>query len=109
MPHRSVVVPHPEYLMTSNGVALDYLIQSFYDKTNQYNSYVFSIDLVIIILGIAILFFVCLFVWRPYIENLNNNIWRTKGMLSMIPMQVILENDGLKQAMTSGQLMQSVK
>lgn len=95
--------------MTSNGVALDFLIQSFHDKTNTYNNYVFTIDLVIMILGICILFVVSIFVWRPYIENLNNNIWRTKGMLSMIPMQVILDNENLKQAMTSGQLMQSVK
>jgi ABC-type bacteriocin/lantibiotic exporter with double-glycine peptidase domain len=95
--------------MTSNGVALDYLIATFYDRTQNYNTYVFTIDLVIMVLGICVVFVVCLFVWRPYIENLNNNIWRTKGMLSMIPMQVILENEGLKQAMTSGQLMQSVK
>jgi ABC-type bacteriocin/lantibiotic exporter with double-glycine peptidase domain len=95
--------------MTSNGVALDFLIQSFYDKMTSYNSYVFTIDLIIMVLGICILFVVCIFVWRPYIENLNNNIWRTKGMLSMIPMQVILDNENLKQAMTSGQLMQSVK
>jgi ABC-type bacteriocin/lantibiotic exporter with double-glycine peptidase domain len=95
--------------MTSNGVALDYLIQSFYDKTTTFNNYVFTIDLVIIILGIAILFVVSLFVWRPYVENLNNNIWRTKGMLSMIPIQVILENEGLKKAMTNSQLMQAVK
>lgn len=95
--------------MTSNGVALDYLIQSFYDKNTSFNNYVFTIDLVIIILGIAILFVVSLFVWRPYVENLNNNIWRTKGMLSMIPIQVILENEGLKKAMTNSQLMQAVK
>jgi ABC-type bacteriocin/lantibiotic exporter with double-glycine peptidase domain len=95
--------------MTSNGVALDFLIQSFYDKTTQFNSYVFSIDLVIIILGMVITFAVSLFVWRPFVENLNNNIWRTKGMLSMIPIQVILENEGLKKAMTNSQLMQSVK
>lgn len=90
-------------------MALDHLISTFYDRTQNYNTYVFTIDLVIMVLGICIVFVVCLFVWRPYIENLNNNIWRTKGMLSMIPMQVILENEGLKQAMTSGQLMQSVK
>ena len=98
-----------EILMLMNGKATDYLIQMFYDKLNSYIKQVFVVELLIVILGIVVLLLVCLFIWRPYVANLNSNIWRTKGMLSMIPMEVILANDSLRTAMLSGDLMKAVK
>lgn len=46
-------------------------------------------------IAIVIVFYVVL--WLPYLKDLNMKIWRTKGMLNMIPMQIITQNDRLKR------------
>jgi hypothetical protein len=33
-----------------------------------------------------------LVLWLPYLADLNMKIWRTKGMLNMIPMSTIIKN-----------------
>lgn len=35
-------------------------------------------------------------IWKPYLIKLNMKIWRTKGMLNMIPMSMINKNEKLK-------------
>lgn len=34
--------------------------------------------------------------WRFYINNLNEKVWRTKGMLNLIPTKIITDNELLK-------------
>ena len=41
----------------------------------------------------AFILIVFVFLWVPYLDNLSVKIWRTKGMLSMIPMEIILRYD----------------
>jgi hypothetical protein len=48
-------------------------------------------------------------VWRRYLNNLNVKIWRTKGLLNLIPMRIITSNDLLKNEFTSGQLEKAVR
>ena len=60
----------------------------------------------VIIITIAILF---IFVWTPYLKNLSNKIWRTKGMLKMIPLEIITKNENLKNAFLSGDILEAVK
>ena len=48
-------------------------------------------------------------VWTIYIEELNNKIWRTKGMLNIIPMRIITANELLKNEFASGQLEKAVR
>jgi hypothetical protein len=43
-------------------------------------------------------------VWSRYLSELNVKIWRTKGLLNLIPMRIITSNDLLKNEFTSGQL-----
>lgn len=43
-------------------------------------------------------------VWLHYLSQLNVKIWRTKGLLNLIPMRIITANDLLKNEFTSGQL-----
>ena len=52
---------------------------------------------------------VFIFGWSPYLKNLNVKIWRTKGMLNMIPMEILQKNDNLKEKFMSGDLLQAVK
>jgi hypothetical protein len=35
-------------------------------------------------------------VWLPYLGELNKKIWRTKGLLNLIPMRIVKNNDMLK-------------
>lgn len=71
------------------------------------NSYTTAMERynVLIMLG-SIIFMLIIFCccWRPYLKNLNKDIWRTKGMLSMIPMKVIKENNALKDAIVNENL-----
>ena len=50
-----------------------------------------------------------IFVWSPYLRNLNIKIWRTKGMLNMIPMDILQKNESLKGKFMSSDLLQAVK
>jgi hypothetical protein len=47
-------------------------------------------------ISFLILFF--LFLWVPYISRLNKRIWMTKGMLNMIPLDLILKHSKLREA-----------
>lgn len=58
---------------------------------------------------ILLIFFVFFLIWTPYLKNLNQKIWRTKGMLNMIPMDIISKNENLKYAFISGDILQAVK
>lgn len=53
--------------------------------------------------------FVFLFIWTPFVNNLNQNIWRTKGMLNMIPLEIMGKNENLKGAFLREDLLRAVK
>ncbi|KAL4450352.1 hypothetical protein ABPG74_009058 [Tetrahymena malaccensis] len=61
--------------------------------------------------GVFVAFVVIVFlgVWLPYLQQLSHKIWRTKGMLNMIPMDIITRDTNLKQAFQSGDILQAVK
>jgi len=48
-----------------------------------------TIRLVIFILFLALLGVIYVLLWIPLVQKVNNDIWRTKSMLSMIPLGVI--------------------
>lgn len=80
-------------------------VQSFEDYHDLFLN-VERIRFTIFILGSIAIFF---FIWTPYLKKVRNNIWRTKGMLNMIPMDLITKNENLKNLFTSGELMQAVQ
>jgi hypothetical protein len=47
--------------------------------------------------------------WTRYLSELNIKIWRTKGLLNLIPMRIITSNDLLKNEFASGQLENAVR
>ena len=98
-----------ESLVTMNGLAFEALVDSFYSKLMKYFDRVLTIELLIVLSCDITMLLVCLLIWRPYVANLNNSIWRTKGMLSMIPMDVIISNESLRVHMLKGDLMKAVK
>lgn len=89
--------------------AILHLRDAFSEKLNDYFSALLTGEVLVTFLGVLLAVVVGIWVWRPYVSNLNNNIWRTKGMLSMIPMEVLLANENLRTALLSGDLMKAVK
>jgi len=47
--------------------------------------------------------------WLPFMRSLNAMIWMTKGMLNMIPLDMITRNDKLKEKLTTGSILRYVK
>ena len=89
--------------------ALESLLSEFVSSFGNYLDDYLNIERVrftLFIIGSCFIFF---FVWSPYLKKVSNNIWRTKGMLNMIPMDVITRNERLKDLFTSGELLQAVQ
>jgi len=43
------------------------------------------------------LIFIYLFAWQPMLSRLNTDLWRTKFMLKMIPIQVMAKIKSVRQ------------
>jgi hypothetical protein len=95
--------------MTVVAPALDSLWRIFVDNFNGYLSGQMSIEKMKFGLFLTAVLLIFLYIWSSYLENLSVKIWRTKGMLNMIPMDLISKNDVLKQKFISGDLLQAVK
>ena len=89
--------------------SIAYLLDFYILAMNSYIQSSLNIFKIIFVLFILLLGLVFTFVWSPYLRNLSNKIWRTKGMLNMIPMDLIGKNENLKNLFMSGDLLQAVK
>ncbi|KRX03001.1 hypothetical protein PPERSA_04796 [Pseudocohnilembus persalinus] len=58
---------------------------------------------------IVVVFIVFFFAWMPYLKSLNKKIWMTKGILGMIPIDVILKNKLLLEAFMKGDIIRAVR
>lgn len=89
--------------------ALQALLSKYIDTFQNYLDKFLTIERIrftIFILGSFAIFF---FLWTPYLKKVRDDIWRTKGMLNMIPMEIITKNENLKNIFTSGELMQAIQ
>jgi len=67
---------------------------------------------IIILSGSLILvaFVVCYkLVWLPYLQELNIKIWKTKGLLNLIPMRIVKNNEMLKNEFISGKFEMAIR
>lgn len=80
-------------------------------KTNfiSYFEQDFNIEMIVLSIFGTVIILTFFFVWLPYLRGLSNKIWRTKGMLNMIPIEVITKHESLKNAFISGNLLSAVK
>lgn len=69
-------------------------MSAFKDYMKQFEK-IEKIKFSVFIVGMCIVF---VFIWYPYQQSLNVKIWRTKGMLNMIPMEIITKHANLKAA-----------
>lgn len=58
---------------------------------------------------IIIIIFIFVGVWNPYLNSLSLKIWKTKGMLNMIPMEFIKKNPILEEHILSKDILNSIK
>jgi hypothetical protein len=98
-----------EQVMVSTALVFVDIIKKYEESMNKYIKFIFIIETIAVYAAIVMNFFLYLMIWRPYLNNLNNNIWRTKGMLSMIPMKAIQRNPALEKDIIDGDLIQAVK
>lgn len=80
--------------------------------TNSLNSTISTSFVVIVASGGSFMLVLILcwrILWSGYLSELNIKIWRTKGLLNLIPMRIITSNDLLKNEFTSGQLENAVR
>jgi ABC-type bacteriocin/lantibiotic exporter with double-glycine peptidase domain len=66
-------------------------------------------EIILFCVYIVVMLSAFLFIWIPYMRRINLKIWRTKGMLNMIPMEVINKHESLKNAFISGDILSAVK
>jgi uncharacterized protein YcnI len=68
-----------------------------------------NIEIIKFVLFILFCFFAFFFLWQPYLKNLKDKIFRTKGMLNMIPMDIISKNESLRGQFLGDNIMRAVK
>jgi len=95
--------------MVNTALVFNATISKFNDCMNSYLEYNSLLNMLLIALSVVFLLVLFLFCWRPYLNSLNKSIWRTKGMLNMIPMKAFNNNKVLKEAILNGDLIQAVK
>lgn len=89
--------------------AQDSLVSLFMSNTGDYFDYMLTIEKIKCGLFIAVVFILFIMIWGPYLRALSRKIWRTKGMLNMIPMELISKNEVLKKKFISGDLLKAVR
>jgi|JI6StandDraft_1071083.scaffolds.fasta_scaffold05710_10 hypothetical protein len=71
-------------------------------QTRQMISIKFAI-FIILLLGLFVA------AWLPFLRKLNSKVWMTKGMLNMIPLNLVSSNSKLKGQLITGSILNSVK
>lgn len=82
--------------MVQTGFAYNYTISELISAVNTTNTYYNYIIRGIFICWIIILLTMMIYLWFVYLKNLRLRIWRTEGMLSMIPSEIINSSQRMK-------------
>jgi hypothetical protein len=53
--------------------------------------------------------FIFVGVWAPYLKDLTTKIWKTKGMLNMIPLDIIKKNAVLEEHILAKDIIAAMK
>lgn len=89
--------------------ACESLIKDYITSFNDYMDQTTNDERIKFAIFVIWCFFVFFILWGQYLKSLNDKIFRTKGMLNMIPMDIISKNENLKQLFFSGDILQAVK
>jgi len=105
----STTFSNSEAILDEIYPALDSLLTTYTEGYTSYNDKILNISRIWFSLAVFYLFFTGLFLFWPYMNRLRDDIWRTKGMLNMIPMELIYQNENLSHLFTSDELTKAVQ
>ena len=88
---------------------LEYMLTEFEGKYQDYLSQSKKTQIIKFVVYLCFCLLVFILLWLPYRKNLSDKIFRTKGMLNMIPMEIITKNENLKALFLAGDILQGVK
>lgn len=88
---------------------LSYLLTSFEGKYQDFISKSKQTQIIKFVIYIIFCCFTFVLLWLPYRKSLSDKIFRTKGMLNMIPMDIITKNENLKGQFLAVEILQAVK
>ncbi|CAD8089763.1 unnamed protein product [Paramecium primaurelia] len=86
-----------------------YLTLQYQESTLDYLSYQEMIEQVKFAVFLIIMFFVFIFCMTQYQNNLSEQIWETKGLLNMIPLEIIAKYQHLKEQFVGGEILKAVQ
>lgn len=94
--------------------AADYLNVMFMTNLSTFLTNWAQVETIKFSIFVVFMFLVFVLFWTPYLNNLSKQIWRTKviklnlslkGMLNMIPMEIIQKYPNLKDAFIGGDIL----
>jgi len=88
---------------------LESLVDSFVAAFSSYFDQTYLIQRIKFGGFFIVLIVLILFVWIPYMKRLTSQIFRTKGLLNMIPMAMLKKNKALKETFISNEVLQALK
>jgi hypothetical protein len=88
---------------------LEQLLSQFQTKYSKYLSNFKQQEIIKFVIYIVFCAFVFVVLWLPYRKNLSDKIFRTKGMLNMIPIELITKYKSLNELFTDANILQGVK
>mmetsp|Transcript_28679 Transcript_28679/g.25680 ORF Transcript_28679/g.25680 Transcript_28679/m.25680 type:complete len:295 (+) Transcript_28679:640-1524(+) len=101
---------------TESEVIVDYIMPPMQELITiylaAYNDYLDQVETDEIIKFVVYLIWcICIVlpIWFKYLRTLNDKIFRTKGMLNMIPMEIVHKNEALREVFIKGEFLDSVK
>ena len=74
----------------------EYLVGVLEDDINTFFNKEYQFDIAIFILFIAYLLFIYFFVWRIFVTNLLDELWKAKSMLSVLPIETCFKIEEIR-------------
>lgn len=96
-------------MLTFLSPSMLYLNNIFISNFGKFTDQQKEIEKIKFIIFILMISFVFFMIWIPYLSKVKKKIWRVKGMLNMIPMDIIGNNENLKNSLISDDITQAVK
>jgi len=99
-----------ENLLTMVAPVIGSLKRQYKESFGTYIDYTWTTERIRFAVFVCFIIVAFLILWLPYLQGLQDKIFRTKGMLNMIPMELITKNANLRRLFAqSGDILQAVK
>ena len=83
--------------MMDTGFAFNYTMSELKSSVDTTNTIYDYLSKVIFALWVAALIAIGFYLWFGYLNGMKMRIWRTQGMLSMIPFEIISSNPKMRE------------